>query len=48
MVQADKMCCQWGVKSERDCFGVMRGCVEGIVEVHEEYITAPPESVFDI
>ena len=35
------------VKSKHDCFGVLQGCVEGIAEVHEECIAAPPESVFD-
>ena len=38
----------WRVKSKHDCFGVLRGCVEGIAEVHEECIAAPPEMVFDI
>ena len=37
-----------GVKSERDHMGVLQGCVEGITEVHEECIAAPPKSVFDI
>ncbi len=37
-----------GVKSKRDRIGVLQGCVEGITEVHEECIDAPPEPVFDI
>ncbi len=31
-----------GVKSERDCFGVLQGGVEGVAEVHEECISASP------
>ena len=38
----------WGVESERDRIGVLQGCVEGIMEVHEECIAAPPELVLDI
>ncbi len=37
-----------GVESERDRIGVLQGCVEGIMKVHEESIAAPPELVFDI
>ena len=36
------------VKPMRDCFGMLRGSVEGVVEVHEECVAAPPESVLDI
>ena len=36
------------VKSKCDCFGVLQGCVEGVVKVHKECIAAPPETVFDI
>ena len=46
----ERMSCgaRWGVESERDRIGVLQGCVEGITEVHEECIAAPPESVLDI
>ena len=37
-----------GVKSKHDRFGVLRGCVEGIAEVHEECIAVLLESVFDV
>ena len=37
-----------GVQSECDHFGMLQGGVEGIAEVHEECIVAPPEEVLDI
>ena len=36
------------VESEHDHFGVLRGHLEGVVEVHEECIAVPPETVLDI
>ena len=36
------------VKPECDFFGVLQGCVEGVAEVHEECIAAPPKTVLDV
>ena len=37
----------WWIESKRDRAGVLRGRVEGVAEVHEECITAPPKPILD-
>ncbi len=36
------------VEAECDSFGVLVSHVEGVAQVHEECVTAPPEVVLDI
>ncbi len=36
------------VKAEGGGFGVLVSHVEGVAQVHEEHVAAPPEAVLDI
>ena len=37
----------WWIESKCDRVGVLRGCVEGVAEVHKECVAAPPEPILD-
>jgi hypothetical protein len=37
-----------GGEAKSDGFCMLAGCIEGVVQVHQECVTAPPEAVFDV